>query len=421
MAEATDHPTLLLSERPAMKVLLLIFMMIISISHLAHGQSLSLCTGRFACTSQGDATVGMDSNVRLMWRGEAIDLAREGSILMSPQGRFMLDNPFGEQTLGRISATLTKRLSPNDGNELRISERLSVPASVSQQAARAGARQIYYVRDFQLNQGQSITAVQSINLRQSLPGRRPTRQTEGTAAAGRVDIQSLTLTFQNGTLNEVIRPNTPLQARARLRFRQAGRLNAVWELATPASTGGQAIYVPLKMVNRYLSGSEITLLSPALPSTMNGLHRLRLRVLSPHQADIDPADLPTLSYRVSDTALAMQETVPTLTAWRTENTAPLTRHHHFRWQPVPGSHAYQLEVYTDLPPSQRRPRQGPQPVDLGQAPNAGQLIRGQYQTISPSASLLNHLTSDRRYFWRLVAIGRDGDVLAASPLEAIHP
>ena len=404
-----------------MKILMFFFMTIIPISHLAHGQSLSLCTGRFACTSQGDATVGMDSNVRLMWRGEALDLAREGSLLMSTQGRFMLDNPFGERTLGGISATLTKRLSPNDGGELRINERLRVSASVSEQAARAGARQIYYVRDFQLDQGQSITAVQSINLRQSVPGRRATRQTKGAGAAGTVDVQNLTLTFRSGTLNEVIRPNTLLQARARVRFHQAGRLNAVWELATPASTGGQAIYVPLEMVNRYLSGSEVTLLSPPLPSTMSGQHHLRLRILSPLQADINPADLPTLSYRVSDTALAAQKTVPTLTAWRTENTAPLTRHDHFRWQPVPNSHAYQLEVYTDLPPSQRLSPKGLQPVNLGQAPNAGQLIRGQYQTTSPSASLLNHLPSNQQYFWRLVAIGSDGEVLAASPLEAIHP
>lgn len=408
-----------------MRTLVAILMMItiLPISNIAYSQVLSICENRFTCTSQGAATIGIDSNLRLTWLGEVLDPERQGGMLTSTQGRFMLENPFGEQILGRASTTLTKRLLPaGNGLEFRLNERLSVPGSISALAAQAGVRRIYYVRDFQFEGSSPTVAVQIIDLQQPVPGRR--QADNGIDTASGVEIQNLVLTFETGTLSEVIRPDMPLKARARIRFRQAGRLNAIWEVATPVSTVGQPLYVPLEIVNRYISGSDITLLSPPLPSTMNGLHRLRLRIISPRQMIEDQRDWPTLSYRVSDSVLDSDNGIPALDAWLGESTDAFSLHSRFYWRPVSNAYAYQLEFYpnsTDqlLPVSGLS--NGQQQAELAQAPSAGQLFHGQHQSASPSSSLINQLQKGQLYLWRLVAIDRDGTVIAASPLESIRP
>lgn len=402
----------------------IILALAMTMSSSVQSQALAVCDARSPCSSQGEATVGIDSRVGLVWRGQAAGLARLGQTLISPQGRFMLGDPFGGRALGATSTTLRETLPLVEDDrsvEFRLNESLRVPASISQAAAASGAREIYYVRDFQLEGIEPLTGVQVIRLRQAVPGRGEPLRDDGPAAANAIVIQNVTLSFQAGTLSEVIRPDEPLQAIARIRYRGAGLLNAVWEVATPASTRGQPIYVPLEIVRRYVGGSEVILTSPQLPNASSGLHRLRLRFLPPNVID----DLPTLNYRVSDAALQRGNEVPAIQLWPIESASPLTRHSRFRWQPVPDSHAYQLEFYADWPgeTASDRPseRDGRQPVDLGLSPTTGQLLQGQRREASPSASLLNHLQPGSTYYWRLVAIDIDGRVLAASPLEPIRP
>ncbi|MGM0982761.1 MAG: hypothetical protein ACQEXG_04950 [Pseudomonadota bacterium] len=402
----------------------MILLLAMVISGTAQSQMISVCEGRFSCSSQREATVGVDSRVALVWRGEILGSPRRGMTLLSTQGRFMLGNPFGGRTLGVASTTLMQTLQPvseDRGVDFRLNESLRVPAAVSRAAAAAGARELYYVRDFQLEGSEPGSGVQVIRLEQAVPGRGEQPRQGEFGAANSIDIQSVTLSFQAGTLSEVIRPDAPLQATARIRYRGAGLLNAVWEVATPASTHGQPIYVPLEVVRRYIGGSEVILTSPQLPNTSSGLYRLRLRFLPPDVID----DLPTLSYRVSDAALQRGNEVPAIRLWPTESVSPLTRNSRFRWEPVPDSHAYQLEFYAgwpgDSPGVEASDPDGIQPIELERSPTTGQLLSGQRREASPSATILNRLRPGEQYYWRIVAIGLDGQVLAASPLEPIRP
>jgi hypothetical protein len=119
--------------------------------------------------------------------------------------------------------------------------------------------------------------------------------------------------------------------------------------------------------------------------------------------------------------------VPAISTLPPESASPLSRKTRFRWQPVAETHAYQLEFYDRWPeateneavPLQESRNAGRQPVTLHPAPITGQVVAGDRTSASPSRSLLNHLETNKRYYWRLIAIDAQGHVVAASPPEAI--
>lgn len=393
---------------------------------VAQAQITALCDARLACTNSPSATVGVDSRVNLAWRGQARINRELSQTLTSSQGIFMLGNPFSGQRLGSSPTPLVQPLGPamdDSAIEFRVTESLRVPASVSQQAARFGEQRVFYVRQFSLEGSEPMTGVQVITLQQGVPGRGGSIAEGTEPSASGVNIQRVSLFFDRGSLTETLRPDEQLQAMARISYQGAGIVNAIWEVATPASTRGQPLYAPLSQVRQYLgAGREVTFTSPPLPSEIPGIHRVRLRFLPPTEI----GELPTLAYRVSEGALP-QARVPVIGTLPPESANPLSRETRFRWQPVPGTHAYQLEFYDRWPdatedeaiPLQDSRSAGRQPVSLRTAPITGQVVAGDRTSASPSRSLLNHLESDKRYYWRLIAIDAQGQVVAASPLEAI--
>lgn len=402
-------------------------LLLVSLASGAQAQITALCDARFACTSNPGATVGVDSRVNLTWQGQARPHPRLSQSLVSNQGVFVLGNPVSGQRLGTSPTPLVQPLGPvrdDRGVEFRVTESLRVPAAISQQAARQGERQLFYVRQFALEGSEPMTGVQVISLQQGVPGRGGAIPEGADPSATGVTLQRVSLFFDRGSLTETLRPDEPLRATARIRYQGAGIVNAIWEVATPASTRGQPLYAPLSQVRQYLgAGREVTLTSPPLPSDTSGIHRVRLRFLPPTEIE----GLPTLSYRVSEEALQRDSRVPAISVFPPEAASPLSRETRFHWRPVTGSHAYQLEFYDRWPgaidaeagsPDNSRDAQR-QPATLNQAPLTGQVVAGGRTSTSPSRSLLSHLEAGKRYYWRLVAIDDQGQVVGASPLEAI--
>ncbi|MDR9439011.1 MAG: hypothetical protein RI841_05880 [Halomonas sp.] len=408
--------------RPCLLVLLLV-----SLASIAQAQILALCDARFPCTSNPSATVGVDSRINLTWRGEARTDPRLAQPLVSDQGIFMLGHPLSGQRLGTSPTPLVQPIGPatdDRGIAFRVTESLRVPATISEEAASQGERQVFYVRRFSLEGSEPMTGVQVITLQQGVPGRGSAIIEGADPSATGVNIQRISLFFDRGTLTDTLRPDEQLRANARISYEGAGIINAIWEVATPASTRGQPLYAPLAYVRQYLgAGRELMLSSPLLPSDTSGIHRVRLRFLAPTEIE----GLPTLSYRVSEGALQRKSTVPAIRILPSESASPLSRETRFRWRPVAGSHAYLLEFYDRRPEAMEASATaeegsrdaGRQPVDLKMEPITGQVIAGDRTLDSPSRSLLNHLEADKRYYWRLIAIDAQGQVIAASPLEAI--
>lgn len=403
-----------------------ILLLLMSLAPIAQAQVIALCDARLACTSNQNATVGVDSRVQLTWRGQARTNPRLSQSLISNQGTFVLGNPFSGQRLGMSPTPLVQAIGPatdDRGIEFRVTESLRVPASISQQAARLGERQVFFVRQFSLEGSEPMTGVQVIRLQQGVPGGTGSIAEGTEPSATGVTIQRVSLFFDRGTLTETLSPEEQLQATARISYQGAGIINAIWEVATPASTRGQPLYVPLSQVRRYLGASrELTITSPPLPSDTPGIHRVRLRFLPPTEIE----GVPTLGYRVSEGALPRAR-VPAIGILPPESASPLSSETRFRWQPVTGTHAYQLEFYDRWPEAaenealslQDSPNAERQPITLSPAPITGQVVAGDRSSTTPSRSLLNHLETDKRYYWRLIAIDAQGQVVAASPLEAI--
>ncbi|MCL7931222.1 hypothetical protein [Halomonas llamarensis] len=394
---------------------------------IVQAQIIALCDTRLACTSNPSAMAGVDSRVNLTWRGQARIHPELSQTLTSRQGVFVLGNPFSGQRLGSSPTPLMQPLSPARDDraiEFRVTESLRVPASVSQQAARLGERQVFYVRQFSLEESEPMTGVQVITLQQGVPGRGGSIAEGTEPSVSGVNIQRVSLYFDRGTLTETLRPDERLQATAQINYQGAGLINAIWEVATPASTRGQPLYVPLSQVRQYLgAGRELTLTSPPLPSETAGIHRVRLRFLPPTVIE----ELPTLGYRVSEGALP-RAWVPAINTLPPESTNPLSLKTRFRWQPVAETYVYQLEFYDRWPETTEKesiPLQGSrsgerQPVILNPAPITGQVVTGNRTSASPSRSLLSHLETEKRYYWRLIAINSQGEVVAASLPEVIR-
>ena len=80
------------------------------------------------------------------------------------------------------------------------------------------------------------------------------------------------LSFDNGSSVRILPRNNAIHAQAELGYNGTGLLQAVWEVADPASTSGTPVYRPLLQVREYLTlGDAKTLKSPPLPTNADWL------------------------------------------------------------------------------------------------------------------------------------------------------
>ncbi|WP_111642591.1 hypothetical protein [Marinimicrobium alkaliphilum] len=395
-------------------------------------QEVELCSGMRPCRVAQPVTVGEQTTLSLIWRGRVQQVERFADVA-SDVGYFTLGDHGSEESLGAVQRPLSERVmaSPDGQVILSINETLTVPADVSRRAAERGHSTLSFVRRFSIN-GMAITSVQTIRLSTPAPGPEPEPAPMRTnpnamrslpegqeVTASGLLVRRVALRFEDGSPVASVARDEPLRAQAHIHYDRAGLLEAVWELATPATTGGQPVYRRLDNVRQYLgAGQQATLQSPVLPVEEAGLYLLRLRLIQP-RFEQDTLDL---RYQVSSRSTEPAR-VPVLRVSAPAAGAPLRADTRFQWRPVAQTRAYQLELY-ERPPTatntdtQREPHTAA--AEMTEAPTTGMLLPGNTESTQLSPAALQRLAPGRTYYWRIVAVNADGAIVAASPVQPIQ-
>ncbi len=328
----------------------------------------SLQAGGHIVTTWNVATTGGANTVRSMM----------GEFLLTATG----------PVLQTVSRPLSGRVT---GTTARLPETLPISPSIVYQVLAAKRRVFYYHRYFDAGLSTSgADAMVEIRI--------------GGSSTGPLALARLALRFSDGSRRRLVGTNAPLYALAVINYTGAGLLQAVWEVATPPSTSGQAVYRPLRFVRQYLlPGGHVVLQSPPLPVAAEGRHVLRLRVQTPLLNSPPVA----LEYNVNPALHGTRKLLRPLLLRSPAGGAQLNASTRFAWQPVPATRAYQLEFYAvDMLPD-------------AQPPQGGILVQASTSNLLLSALARAHLRSGRNYRWRVLAIGKNGKVLAESDLREL--
>lgn len=384
---------------------------------VASAQELELCPAAQPCSVSRPVTVGRETTLPIVWRGRALFDGIGDAV--SDRAFFALGDTVSGEPLGQVRRPLRERIAgTTDGQSVRFSfgETLTVPAEVSERAAARGASRLLYIRQFSIN-GIAVTGVQTIRLSAPLPSAAHSLREGREVTASGLIVQRLALRFDDGTAVASAGRGERLRAQAAIRYERAGLLEAVWEVATPATTRGQPVFRRLDNVRQYLgSGREATLQSPLLPTGEEGLYLLRLRLLQP-SLERDGIEL---RYQVSGRWAGAPAQVPLLRVSKPETGEILDAGTEFRWRLVADTRAYQLELYDRPPPASQPAGPGRVPAEMAGAPATGILLDGNTDRTRLSASVLHRLQPGRIYYWRVSAVNADGVIVAASPLQSIR-
>ncbi|WP_027329794.1 hypothetical protein [Marinimicrobium agarilyticum] len=384
----------------------------------AIAQEVEICPSLQPCEVSRPVLVGRETTVSVLWRGRA--LFDQIGAISSDVGYFTLGDPASSEPLGVVRRPLMERITGSaDGRAITFSfsETLTVPADVSQRAAAQGARELSYIRQFGIN-GIPVTGVQTLRLSSPIPNAAPSVPEGSEVTASGLILRRLALRFEDGAAVASVARAERLRALAHIDYDRAGLLEAVWEVATPATTRGEPSFRRLDNVRQYLgAGQQASLRSPALPTDQPGLYLLRLRLVQPTMAQNDIV----LRYQVSGTSMVEPERVPVMTA-ATVQRAALGPDAEFQWHRVRRAHVYQLELY-DQPPEQTAAEPLPPetvPAQFARAPATGLMVKGSAARAGLSPAVLHQLLPAHTYYWRVVAVDASGTVLAASPLQSIR-
>lgn len=359
--------------------------------------------------ASGSVALGQSTSVTVRWTTSSTT----GLFVRSSSGTFRIP---GGPVLGTVNTTLYRSL-PRAAiatnlvpSIVSFTETVLVPASVVVKAFKAGVTRIEYVRTFEDADGPPLasTGVFFADISSS-------------SAAG-FGITRLALSFEDNSLEKVVDQDQTLRPKAQIAYTGSGVLQAVWEVADSASTAGVPVYRPLLSVRQFVgAGNETTLIGPALPTRLTGLHLVRLRLISPEL----PFETPVARYFVNRSAGPAPRPIALKGP---PHLALLAANTQFEWQPIPDVRAYQLEFYLQprpaVPPDDLRKldRQTalPPEADLSGAPATGLLVPGTTSTVAISRLARSHLASGRTYLWRVLAIGPDGQVNGESPVRVIR-
>ncbi len=311
------------------------------------------------------------------------------------------------------NATVLSKVSNSGGQAFPVEtfqETVKVSPSIAFQIAQNPDLTATYSRSFDDGSGAEIGSVRLV----------PT-----TSNAGELEIRRLDLFFEDRSRVKVLPSGERLVAVADINFDSSGIAEFEWQIADPSSTRGALVFRRLKVFRRSLAGrARVTLQSPELPTTAQGLHIVRLVATDP-EFDFTP---PELKYFVvprknATTAPAGQNI---LLEGPPEGTA-LTTETEFSWQSTPGAAVYQLEIYPvsserPVPPGQVQPIGGTlliDPDELSTRPITGIVLPSDQNTTSLMVYSLAHLEAGRPYIWRIKAISGNGAVIGTSPLRRI--
>ena len=331
--------------------------------------------------------LGETTRLGVQWRLAAA--FQPGEPVTSPQGRFRL---LQAGQCGAVLATRTRALNTTaDGQgSVRLRERVRVDAALGLAAREAGGEGLCYERVF-------TGALSQTQVTDTL--RLPLTGALGAAAV----VVQVRLRFEDGSLGQLVARGEVLTAVAEISARGEGRLRAVWEVATPVTTGGVPGFRRIGLVQRrFFGGGTLRLVSPPLPTAIPGLHLVRLRVLEP-DSSLAPAEL---RYFVRLPTAGAAPPAP-LGVLGPADGARLGEGLRFRWQAAAGAHAYRLEFYAPGEDPGRDP------------PRTGLWLPRDVRESGLTPLVRRRLAEARRWRWRVVAFDAAGRLVAASPLRRL--
>lgn len=339
-----------------------------------------------------------NSQSQIAWRASQRSSMGGQATISSSVGEFYAVN--GE-LLGRSTTPIqSSRLTQLRATTLFVlNESLTIPLSVIRAAQQAGSSQIIYQRSFVDSQGANIrTAAVSFQI------------SSGTIAS-QLLVNRIQMEFDDGRKNGVFGNQATFSASAYISYQGTGLLNYTWEIASPPSTNNVPVFFPLISRKQYLlSGGQITLQSPALPSTTAGNYLVRLKIAGIRNSE----NIPTLRYTINKSAInnpnrsvakIIQKSplVDTLLVPATE----------FTWNMMNGAAAYQLEIHT-------KPTHNINPLAIEQdKPITGVLIPANKTRMKVGKISRAYLIPGSTYYWRVVAINETGQIIGRSEFRRI--
>jgi hypothetical protein len=351
--------------------------------------------------------LGRSASVSLVWNVARLDVVQGVDAVTSTVGIFRAGNSTGP-VLGAVQTVLSQTRAKKLGQTTNFAfkENVLVPSSIIFQAQQSGANQIVYQRLF--NDGAAGLFGQI-----TLPITSP-------SAAG-FSISRVQLQFEDGAPTKLVERETPLQILAVINFNGTGLLEATWQLAGPTSTAGQPIFRNVQTVRRYLytGTSPITLRSPPVSTADAGLYLVSLRITTPEVAFTQPV----IQYFVGQAKTTARPPAPLALA-APRDFASLERWMTFSWEAIDGAHAYRLEIYpkaADLVAETLPALDGSTGATTRYRPSGprvtGTVLPGNETETLLSPAVRRHLKSGQSYLWRVLAVDKDGNLIAASPLR----
>jgi hypothetical protein len=299
-----------------------------------------------------------------------------------------------------------------------FTETILIPRAIIQQQLNLGVPGFILSREFKDSGSGVPNPVVSIRFTGSL--------------GGAFSLSRLELQFDDSSKVRVVEQGTEIHAEAIVDFAGSGLLEAVWEVADPASTLGSAIFRQVRIIRVPLTGGRRTVVrSPPLPTVRAGLHIVRLRVTNSRFAAPDPQ----LSYSVV-ISLDPDAALPSIVPLSPLANAALLRDTLFAWPPVPGSVAYILEIHSIDDPRATptdsnaivadkaaiTPVAGVVDLPTDSRAVAGMIVRAENTTTPLSGLSWSFLEAGQAYAWRVRAVDADGRIIAQSePRRLVRP
>ncbi len=238
----------------------------------------------------------------------------------------------------------------------------------------------------------------------------------------------LALSFAGGQEAVVAKRGDTLHAFATVTVEGAGILEGEWTVAGPLSRGGrrdyQALSVFRQLVDPQDSPQKLMLRSPALPSALEGTYIARLSVQRGHGKLLSY----DIKYFVGDTPSDVQVDPATPIPAALEAEGPSRGERAgpdsvFSWPVLPGSVAYQLELYDRTGDEEGIPIgefntcliKTRSPLD--RPPLAGLMVPGYRNEAKLGELAGTSLTEGGAYLWRVISLDINGRSLCESPFK----
>lgn len=377
------------------------------------GQAEANITDAAAAPAQTGIADAEAAAVTVNWQvqRESMYLPNPGTI-SSPHLRILIG--------GAVVATLPRSLSRNapgdaPNESIHFREVVRVPQALVYRAIKEG-RALTFVRRFTDSFDNTFDDAEF----EAVPSG------DGSVA---LSVQRLELAFEDDTRSRVLPRGSALRVVAEIKTSGVGLLQAQWETASGASTAGTPVFRPLSLVRQGVGGRGRTVItSPPLPTSEDGTHLVRLRVLEPGLA----RETPTLLYYVTPnrrSASPVAQRQILLTAPRPGE--PLTEETRFSWSAVPDAVAYQLAFYAapagpaePLDPADDSQSSDTQAAAKSLPPDAralaGIYLSGGRSDARLGAAGLERLPGGRRILWMVTAIDANGAIIGTSVVGEIH-